>query len=211
MSGAKIMLLIITLMEWFALPAQLALHLQTVPVDLTESVVRFFSYFTILTNLLVAAFTTSRLLKTGSAKRFFSNPAVQTAITLYIVVVGLAYNIMLRQLWNAAGLQAVLHDLLHTAAPLLMLVYWWVWVDGRSLRFNHIFAWLIYPALYAVIIMLRGKAANWYPYPFLDIASLGVQKVMINSAGFVMLFLLFSLLFIFAGKRKPFIHTYQQQ
>ncbi len=103
-------MLIIVLAEWFALIAQLVLHLQTVPTGLSESLIRFFSYFTILTNTLVAVYATVLLFAAkGKQAGFFFSASMQSAIALYIIVVGLIYNIILRQLWDSSGLQAVLH------------------------------------------------------------------------------------------------------
>ena len=203
MKPRKIFLLIIVLVEWFALIAQLALHVQAVPTGLTESLIRFFSFFTILTNILVAVYATVLLTSPANKQSgFFFSASTQTAIALYIIVVGLIYNIVLRQLWDSTGLQAVLHDLLHTLAPLLLLIYWWKWVNARSLTFRNIPSWLVYPAVYAIIVVIRGHWPNWYPYPFLDAGKIGYSKVLINSAGLVIVFLVFSFLFVFLGKRK---------
>ena len=203
MSARKIFLLFIVLVEWLALIAQLVLHLQAVPATLAESLIRFFSYFTILTNILVAVYATVLLIAPAGKKNgFFFTPSVQSAVALYIIVVGLIYNIVLRQLWDSAGLQAVLHDVLHTLAPLLMLIYWWKWVDAKTLQWTNIPAWLVYPAVYAITVVVRGQWPNWYPYPFLDIGKIGYSKVLINSAGLVVVFLVFSFLFVFLGKKK---------
>ncbi len=205
MNARKVFLLLLVVIEWFALIAQLLLHLQTVPTGTGESLLLFFSYFTILTNILVAVYATVLLLMPEkNASGFFFKPSVQTAIALYIVVVGLIYNIILRQLWDSSGLQAVLHDLLHTLAPLLMLIYCWRWTNARTLRYSHIPGWLVYPAVYAVCVILRGHFAAWYPYPFLDALQLGYSKVAVNSAGLVLVFLVFSFLFAWLGKIKSF-------
>jgi hypothetical protein len=203
MNVRRLFLMLIVLVEWFALIAQLIIHLQTIPADITESLIRFFSYFTILTNILVAIYVTALFLAPANRQAgFFFSPSVQTAITLYIVVVGLIYNIILRQLWDSHGLQAVLHDLLHTAAPLLVLIFWWRWINVKNLQFSNIPPWLIYPAVYATLILLRGHTPGWYPYPFLDAHRIGYVQVLINSAGLMIVFLVFSFLFVFVGKKK---------
>lgn len=205
MTARKLFILVIVMVEWYALTAQLMLHLRAVQTGLGESLIRYFSYFTILTNLLVAVYATVLLFTpAGAEKGFLFKPSVQTGIALYIVVVGLVYNIVLRQLWDSTGLQAVLHDLLHTLTPLLVLIYWWRWVDARNLIYKGIFVWQLYPAVYALTVMARGHSPKWYPYPFLDADKLGYGKVLLNSAGLVLVFLFFSLLFVFLGQRKRF-------
>ena len=238
MKTQRLLLLVVVILEWFALIAQLIIHLETIELPLAESLVRFFSYFTILTNLLVSIYTTYILFsitKGGSDKSkltqskltqgkltqgkltqsemnqrglnqsrtgFFFRPAVQTAITLYITVVGLVYNIILRHLWDSEGMQAIIHDLLHTIIPLLVIIYWWIWTPTKKLEFKNIPAWLIYPAIYAIAVMVSGNFINWYPYPFLDLGKLGIQQVLFNSAMLILVFVFFSFLFVMIGTRK---------
>lgn len=203
MNGRKKYLLVLTLLEWPALIAQFILQQQNSATDRGESLIRFFSYYTILTNILVAVYVTVQLTRAGSRQTgFFFKPSVQTAIALHITVVGLIYNLLLRQLWVSWGLQAVLHELLHTAIPLLMIIYWWIWVDTRRLQYGNIPSWLVYPAVYSIFVMLRGHFAGWYPYPFLDLPTLGYSQVFINCVLMIVVFVLFSLLFVIAGKRK---------
>ena len=204
MSARKTYLLILVLVEWFSLIAQCVLHMQASPAAPPEALLRFFTFFTITTNILVAIYATNQLLTSSNNQTgFFARPSVQTAIALYILIVGLVYNTVLRSRWPSSGLQAVLHDLLHTVAPLMVLIYWWKWVDTRRLTFSNIPAWLIYPAVYAIIVILRGHFAGWYPYFFLEAPTLGYPRVFMNSALLVGVFLLFSFAFVFLGKRKP--------
>jgi hypothetical protein len=88
------------------------------------AVVFYFSFFTILTNLLVALGTTFPVLGPHSrAGSFFNQPAVQTAITIYIAVVGVVYSLVLRQLWAPAGLRKLADVVLHDLIPLLYITF----------------------------------------------------------------------------------------
>ena len=83
-------------------------------LTLFVATVNFFSYFTILTNSLIALCLSFILLKpSSSAGRFFSNPATLAAITLYIFIVGLTYNMLLRSTWAPTGLQKWVDEALH--------------------------------------------------------------------------------------------------
>lgn len=65
--------------------------------SVVETIIRFFSFFTILTNLLVALCFTFLLTKSSSALRsFFYRKSTLTAVTVYILIVGLVYNLILR-------------------------------------------------------------------------------------------------------------------
>jgi hypothetical protein len=203
MSNRKKFLLVLVIIAWAALVIQLILHLQNSVAGTPEALSRFFSFFTILTNLLVAVYITNQLLNTRTYDdRFFSRPGVQTAITLYIFIVGLIYNLLLRNLWTSGGLQAVIHDVLHSFIPIMMLIYWWIYTDARHIAYKAVLPWLIYPFVYAVYVFIYGHFMGWYPYPFLNVSQLGYPQALINGGAVLASFLLFALVFVFAGKRK---------
>ena len=205
MSGRKLLLFIIAITAWTSIIAQLVLSFEYSTTCATETIVRFFSYFTILTNTLVAFFASVQLFSKPATPGFFGNANTQTAITMYITIVGVVFNLVLRSLWKEGGMQAVLNDLLHSVIPLLMIAYWWRYVDGQKTSYKSIPVWLIYPALYAIYTLLRGPFATWYPYPFMNVAALGYPTVLRNSGFLVLAFLFFSFLFVFLGKKKPAI------
>src|SRR3546814_6947671 len=105
-----------------------------------ETIVRFFSYYTILTNLLVACCFTALVCKRVEAKpRFFANPQVLAATAVYITIVGAVYNIILRHLRAPEGLQLVVDGLLNSVNPLFYLVFWMVFIPKAGLTWKHVF------------------------------------------------------------------------
>ncbi|MEQ1675393.1 MAG: Pr6Pr family membrane protein [Chitinophagaceae bacterium] len=170
---------------WFALALQLKLSLDTTSATgftALKTVINFFSYFTILCNLLVAVSLTSSLLLPRSALgSFFSAPIVTSAIALYIFIVGLVYNLVLRNIWEPTGWQLVADNLLHVIVPLLYVLYWIFFTPKQTLHWKNILPWLIFPALYLGYSLIRGTVDNWYPYPFVDVSKLGYAKVAVNS------------------------------
>src|SRR5882762_1016253 len=137
-SGRSLVLGIGAILEWLAILLQFYLHIQNREASASETVIRFFSYFTIQCNLIIACCYTVNLLSPLSATgRFFSRPSTQTAIALYIIVVGLVYNIILRSLWAPQGLQYIVDLLLHTLLPLLFTVYWLLFVPKASLTWKN--------------------------------------------------------------------------
>ncbi len=191
------------LMAWLAVLLQLVLMLQNRVTVVPETIVRFFSFFTILTNILVAVcFSSLWLKRKNSNLTTFFTPATQTAIAVYIMVVGIIYNAILRFLWAPAGLQRIVDEGLHLLVPLLFFVYWLVFVNKSNLIWQNAFRWLAYPFVYLVFILIRGgmAATAYYPYPFVDVSKLGYEKVFINSLGILFLFLLLSFIFIALGR-----------
>jgi hypothetical protein len=203
----KLFLFFIAVAGWFALIAQLYLNLTSHIASIPELITRYFSYFTILTNLIVAVCCTSLLLFNNN--NFFAKPKTLTAITVYIVIVGIIYNVILRSLWNPQGLQKIVDELLHTVIPVLFFLFWILFVPKGSLQWQNIFPWLIYPLIYLVLVLIRGTLSGFYPYPFIDVNKLGLSKTIINSLGITSIFLIISLVFIAIDrmmKRKVSIH-----
>ena len=188
---------------WFAVIAQLFLMLENRQADIPETIIRFFSFFTILTNILVALFLTTSVFR---LKKFpfnlFLAKGTLTAITAFIVIVGLVYQIVLRQIWEPTGLQYIIDELLHTIIPLFMLGYWFFNIRKEDLLLKHVFKWLIYPTIYLIFIIVRGYLSGYYPYPFLNIEEIGFDGVLINIVIIFTLTIAIIIALYFIGKYK---------
>ncbi len=177
------------LITWFALILQLLL--------LKDSFANFISYFTILSNLLVAISLTATvcLANTGMGK-YFSSVTVQSGIALNIFIVGLVYNTVLRGIWEPKGWQLVADNLLHVAVPLLYILYWIVFVPKGLLHWKNGILWAYFPLAYLIYSLIRGHFVGWYPYPFLNVAKFGYAKVLINAGFVVLAFFIFASLLL---------------
>ncbi len=192
---------------WFSVISQFYLNIVSRSVPVIELTIRFFSYFTILTNILVAFCFTITLLKPKSrVGEFFSQPRLLTAVTAYITFVWIAYNILLRHLWNPEGFRLIVDELLHSFIPCLSILYWLIFVPKSELQWKSILPWMIYPLIYLWYVLIRGALSGFYPYPFIDVNALGHFKVFLNDGGLILAFMLLSLLFVAIGKlmRKAF-------
>ncbi|MEL1265149.1 Pr6Pr family membrane protein [Pseudoxanthomonas putridarboris] len=152
--------------------------------------VRFFSYFTILSNLAVSLVALHVVFaRTG----FFTRPSVRAAVALYIGITGLVYAVILRHTWNPEGAMWWSDAGLHYAVPALYLA-WWLWLAPRgALAWRQVAGWLLFPAVYVAWIFLRGEWLGEYPYPFIDVAQLGWQQVLVNAFCLLLLFLVVGL------------------
>lgn len=192
---------IVAILGWTAVILQFYLILLNKTTSAAETIVRFFSFFTILTNILVALCCSYLWLQPGSAMgRYFSRPATLTAITVYITIVGLVYNLVLRSYWDPQGLQRWVDELLHSVVPSLFLLFWLVFVPKNKLQWKGVFPWLIYPLVYILFIILRGALSGFYPYPFIDVTKIGYHEALINTGGLLVGFLVLSLLLVGIGK-----------
>ncbi|WP_053146781.1 Pr6Pr family membrane protein [Pseudomonas sp. Pf153] len=185
------------LLGWVGLSIQLYLILLgrwELGASLLGGLVNTFSFFTVLTNILVAVVLTWELTERPSVvRRWFLLPSVRSGIAVSIALVGLAYNLLLRHLWQPDGWQFVADELLHDVVPLLYVVYWWLCVPKGTLRLRHIGLWVVYPVVYFAYLLLRGDWLATYPYPFIDVASLGYRQVFINAGGILAGFVVIAL------------------
>jgi hypothetical protein len=174
---------------WFALIFQFYLT--------KGSIANFFSYFTILSNLLIAlSLTFSIFLPKTKTGIFFSSLSVQTAITLYVFIVALVYNIVLRGIWIVTGWQLIVDNMLHVLNPILNILYWLRYSEKEKLSWKDGIYWTIFPFLYLIYSLIRGVITNWYPYPFLNAVQIGYKTVLVNVGVMIIVFFIIGLLLI---------------
>ena len=195
---------IIALLAWVGVILQFYITAKTwagLGLSPIEGTVRFFSYFTILTNILVA-FSLTSVLDAPQTRSgiFFSHSSTQTAIAIYIFVVGLVYNLILRKLWAPKGLQLIVDNILHSAVPLIYVLYWIAFVPKEKLIWKDAVRWLSYPAVYFLWVIIFGARTSFYPYPFIDVNLLGYPKMCLHAAMLLIVFLSLGLLAIATGK-----------
>ncbi|QGZ59640.1 Pr6Pr family membrane protein [Paraburkholderia acidiphila] len=202
----------IALLAWGALAAQTGITIERMVLrgfDTLEAIGRLSAYLTNLTVLLVAlTFTCIALRLRAWPARFFSAPGTVSAVTVYIVFVGIAYNVLLRHLWTPHGYRALLNESLHTLIPLLCASYWLLFVPRFTLGARDRLAWLVYPLGYLVVTFWRGSETDFYPYPFIDVRQLGYAHVLVNSALLLAAFMVLMAVFVtINARRRPAIVT----
>jgi hypothetical protein len=189
---------ITALFAWFALGLQLYLMIDSTPgngMTPLQAVWRFLLFFTVLTNLLVALSLTIFLIKNHSGS-FLIRPAVVTGIAMYILVVGIVYNAILRHQWSPQGSQKIADELLHVAVPLLYTLWWIFFAPKVRLPWRQVFPWLLYPFLYLIYALVRGNMENFYAYPFIDVNNYGYDGVLLNASGLMVAFIIIGSVFI---------------
>lgn len=164
---------LVALTAWFSVILQWILS--------TGSLGNFLSFFTIQCNLLVAiGLTCSVFLPRTKAGLFFSGTSVQTATVLYIFIVALVYNTVLRGLIALEGWGYTVDNMLHVLVPILYIVYWAFFTPKNRLHWKDGLMWIIFPTVYLIYSMIRGALVHWYPYPFLDAGKYGYGTVSVN-------------------------------
>ncbi|MDG9884986.1 Pr6Pr family membrane protein [Pseudomonas sp. GD04058] len=162
--------------------------------SLLGGLVNFFGFFTVLSNILVATVLTADAFgRDASARRFWLAPSVVSGVLASILFVAIAYSLLLRHLWQPRGWQWIADGLLHDVMPLLFALYWWRRTHKGALRIGHVLAWSGYPLVYFGYVLLRGQMIGFYPYPFIDVAALGYEQVLLNALVMLAAFMLLGL------------------
>lgn len=173
------------------------------------SLVNFFSYFTIQSNLFAAVVLLMSAYVLWKHKKDPQLESLRGAATLYMVVTGIIYNLLLRG--DSLGtLLPWVNDVLHRLVPVVMLFDWLYYPTPRKFSFKEALLWLIYPLVYAAYTLIHGPFAHyWYPYPFIDVAQHGYARVALNcvviAISMVVLAIIIARLPKLAAERLP--HT----
>jgi len=110
-----------------------------------------------------------------------------TGLAVSITMVGVIYHLLLAPIWNPQGAAWWADQGLHTAVPLLTLL-WWGGVAAKSIRIHDLPSWLAWPLGYCAYALIRGAMTGFWPYPFLDADTLGPARVSLNIAGLILAF-----------------------
>jgi hypothetical protein len=156
---------------------------------------RFLGFFTIIANLFAAVVFTLAALRHGTARMEFC------AVTAMILV-GVTYSLLLRETWNPQGWQKLADALLHDILPALMLLFWLLRPHG-GLGVRDVTAALVLPLGFCVYAFARGAMDGWYPYPFIDMGTLGAARVALNCAAIAAAFTVLAVLLALLDRKLP--------
>jgi hypothetical protein len=205
----RIVAMLAAALGWASLAAQLYLSLEAGAASgqaAAETLLRYFSFFTIVTNILVALVLTQAVRAPGRGA--LGRPGTQAATAGYITVVGLIYFVVLRHTWSPTGLQWLVDVIHHYAMPVIYLAFWLAFAPkGAGLGWAAPLRWLAYPAAYLVWILARGAVSGFYPYPFIDVTRLGYGGMALNALAVAGVFVAVGLVIValarLAGSKQP--------
>ncbi len=136
---------------------------------------RFFAFFTILSNLF-GAFLWLWLAVRWRAARTRTDDLLRGASVLYLIVTFIVVVVLL----SGAELSlsnALVDIIVHKLFPVLVVIDWLVDPPETDLRMQDVLLWLIFPLIWVGLTLIRGAADSWYPYPFLDPDNGGYRSV----------------------------------
>ncbi len=162
----------------------------------------FFSFFTIQSNILgVVILSLAALVPQASRTRHFD--AVRTGVTLYLLITGVVFALLL------AGLQEELQTtipwvdfVVHKLMPAVIVIDWLVDPPRHRLPLGVAFAWLAYPLAWFAFTLIRGARVDWYPYPFVDVGAHGYGRVLVNGIAMAVAMAVAALALAWLGNRR---------
>jgi hypothetical protein len=141
---------------------------------------RFFAFFTILSNLFGAVLWLWLAVR-WRRTRTRTDDLLRGASTLYLVVTFIVVVVLL------SGAELSLSNptvdfIVHKAFPVLVVVDWLIDPPETDLRMQDVALWLIFPLIWVILTLVRGALDGWYPYPFLDPDNGGYRTVAYHVA-----------------------------
>lgn len=128
------------------------------------SAVDYFSYFTILSNLVAAAVFLSGALHAGKS-RSATVELLRGAAVVYMLTTGIVFAVLL------SGRHATdpwVNAIVHQIMPVAVALDWMFDPPRVRLAAQRTLVWLAFPLTYVAYTLIRGPLAHWYPYFFLD-------------------------------------------
>ncbi len=144
-----------------------------------------YSYFTVVSNLLVAVILTILVFKPAGHGNIFKVLRLDTL--LMITVTGIVFWVLLAPTSNPQELNRITDLLFHTLVPIFTVAVWLVVGPRDWIRWWMVFAALIVPLLWAGYTLVRGSIITAYPYDFMNVAKYGLGPVL-TTVGEILVF-----------------------
>ncbi len=166
-----------------------------VPASRPTRIVRFFTYFTIESNILV--FLAAVALAAGAAHgvRFV---LLHLDALLGITVTGIIFAAILAPDGADVGTASVL---LHYIAPPLAVLAWLLLGPWGARSRGLIAPALVWPIGYLAWVLIWGAITDWYPYDFIDVGEHGYGGVLLNAFLVLVLGVVLCMVFIAVNRR----------
>ncbi|HJR72465.1 MAG TPA: Pr6Pr family membrane protein [Luteimonas sp.] len=147
-------------------------------VSLATRFVRFFSYFTIQSNLLVLAVSASLAIDPQRDGRLWR--VLHLDALLGIAVTGVVFATLLAGLVDAQGAAAWANAGFHYLSPIMAVLGWLFFGPRPRIDMRTIALAFVWPLAWLGYTLLHGASTDWYPYPFLNVDKLGYPRVFVN-------------------------------
>lgn len=140
------------------------------------------SYFTVLSNILVAVIVTLLVTRRswfdGDSEKARWLRALRLDTVMMIVVTGIVYNLLLVE-GSKKGWDFISNSFQHNLNPVLTVIVFLAFGPRGLIDRAAILRAFAVPVAWLVIVLIRGAAIHAYPYGFLDVATYGYASVLL--------------------------------
>lgn len=161
---------------------------------------RFFSYFTIQSN--IAALLASLAVVRGRPLDSPAGRALRLAALVGMTVTCIVYIVVLSGDSTSTGIDQVANLMLHYFGPPIFVLAWVIFGPWLALSAADVPRALIWPLLWIVYTLIHGAITDWYPYPFIDVATKGYGKVAVNIAAITLFALVLNAIYIACARLR---------
>ncbi|MEP7087763.1 MAG: Pr6Pr family membrane protein [Gemmatimonadota bacterium] len=153
-----------------------------------ERVLRFFSFFTIQSNLLAAGTALALILRPDRDGRTWR--VLRVSAILGMTVTFITYMAVLRPIVHVQGISKLTDIAFHYIAPPLTVIGWYLFGPWPRIDVTTLLRHLAWPFLYFSYTLVLGASTGWYPYPFIDAGKLGYPHVLRNALALTLMLLI---------------------
>ncbi len=167
-----------------------------------ENLVRYFSYFTTISNLFMSIFYIYLgVFRLSIIKHTVS--LIRSAILGYLVISSLVYIFILHSPDSSYWVIILFHKI----NPIIFFVDWLFCRNEPKINFREITYWFIFPFAYVIYVLFLGNAINWYPYNFFNLQLVGSKSFVINFLLILFVSIIISVVIVKLGnfRKKLFL------
>jgi hypothetical protein len=165
-------------------------------------ILRVLSFFTVQSNILAGL--SSAQLARNPARDGRVWRALRLASLLGITVTGIVYSTVLAKIHEPNGWKETFtNDVFHYVVPIAMVVGWLLFGPRPRIDLRTIGLAMLWPVAWFGYTLIHGAISHWYPYPFVDVATHGYGRVLLNAVLVVLVLLVVTALYWLADRRLP--------
>ncbi len=148
--------------------------------SLPDRVLRVASFFTVQSNILCGV--VSIQLARNPARDGAVWRVIRLDALFGITVTGIVYSTVLAAIHQPNGAQETfINTVFHYVVPVLMVLGWLLFGPRPRITAKTMGWSLVWPIAWFGYTLAHGEIGNWYPYPFVDVATHGYGRVLLNA------------------------------
>lgn len=170
--------------------------------SLLTRIVRVVSFFTIQSNILSAIVSVPLVRDPNQDGRLWR--ILRLMALIGITVTGVVYSTVLARVHEPKGWEQVsTNTVFHYIVPIMMVLGWLLFGPRLRIKPSVVALTLIWPMLWLGYTLVHGAISKWYPYPFVDVATYGYGRVLVNAVLVAVVCVLVGALYAFGDHKLP--------